>query len=262
VAATDPFRDPDLQRRGAGQPAPDVPSIYSFRRPERDWIAWLLDELIPLPIGGTVVDVGCGPGPYVPAARARIGSGLVVPFDISDERLRQVEGPGRVLGDAARLPFTDASCDAALAMHVLYHLPDLDAAVAELRRVLRPGGRLYALTNSDHDMPELLELYVACGGRPAGLGGMAFTAENGAAVLGRSFSQVETVELHNSSLVVTDAAAVVGEVARLRYTVEPSLVAGLPWSTFLRQVEEAVQATIDREGAFGITEHQALFVAA
>jgi len=53
-----------------------------------------------------------------------------------------------IAGDAQWLPFADASFDCILAMHMLYHVPDRDLAIAEMRRVLRPGGVLLALTNS------------------------------------------------------------------------------------------------------------------
>ena len=127
--------------------------------------------------------------------------------------------------------------------------------------MLCPGGVLYALTNSERDMPELAELYVSCGlAAPEGMGGMAFTAENGVDLLRSAFTHVERIELHNSSLVVSDARAVVAEAARLRYGMEPHLRTGVSWEAFLGRVSEDVTGVIAEAGAFTITEHQALFV--
>ena len=69
--------------------------------------------------------------------------------------LRRGAGPVRGARSAgasvAALPFAAGTFDAVLAMHMLYHAPDVTAAVVELRRVLRPGGVVLASTLSgDH----------------------------------------------------------------------------------------------------------------
>src|SRR4051794_12655910 len=100
--------------------------------------------------GETVVDVGCGPGFYVLDLLERVGAeGSVVGIDPAPAMLamasRRVEGrPGARLleGTATSLPLPDASADRALAVQVFEYLPDVDAALAEFKRVLRPGGRI------------------------------------------------------------------------------------------------------------------------
>jgi SAM-dependent methyltransferase len=61
-------------------------------------------------------------------------------------------GPAAV-ADAQRLPLPDASAEAVLAMHMLHHVPDIDRAVAEMARVLRPGGVALAASNGDGPSP-------------------------------------------------------------------------------------------------------------
>jgi len=56
------------------------------------------------------------------------------------------------------LPFADESFDTAVAAWMLYHVPDIDRGIAELARVLAPGGRLVAVTNSELHLHELREL--------------------------------------------------------------------------------------------------------
>ena len=61
-------------------------------------------------------------------------------------------------GDVEALPFADAEFDVAIAAWMLYHVPDLDRGLRELARVLRPGGRLVAVTNGVDHLQELWEL--------------------------------------------------------------------------------------------------------
>jgi len=89
------------------------------------------------------------------------------------------------VGDAERLEFADVSFDCVVAAWMLFHLPDLDRGLAELVRVLRPGGRLVAVTNSVAHMRELRAIAgAAAWTRP-------FTRENGKAALMRHFAEVE-----------------------------------------------------------------------
>jgi ubiquinone/menaquinone biosynthesis C-methylase UbiE len=98
----------------------------------------------------TVLDVGCGTGNLTRALLGRLSpAGRVVAVDISPRMIavarRKVSDP-RVAwhaADAARLPLGDASCDRAICCAVWPHFDDRAAAAVELRRVLRPEGRLH-----------------------------------------------------------------------------------------------------------------------
>ena len=108
----------------------------------------LLEMLSPLP-GERVLDVGAGPGFIAREAAKRVGeSGAVVGVDKSAPmlalaRARCAPHPQASFreGDAARLPFADGGFDAAVASQVYEYVPDPAAALAELFRALRPGGR-------------------------------------------------------------------------------------------------------------------------
>jgi SAM-dependent methyltransferase len=63
-------------------------------------------------------------------------------------------GP-KILGDAVALPLEDACLAAVVTVNVLYHLPEPEQAIAEARRVLRPGGLFAAATVARDDSPEL-----------------------------------------------------------------------------------------------------------
>jgi len=98
---------------------------------------------------GDVVEIGFGSGsnvPFYPAAVSRVAA--VEPADVgwklAAKRLRSASVPVERSGlDGQRLPFADDSFDTALSTWTLCSIPDVDAALRELRRVLKPGGTLH-----------------------------------------------------------------------------------------------------------------------
>jgi SAM-dependent methyltransferase len=90
--------------------------------------------------GQRIVDMGCGPGFYTRALRAR--GAEVIPVDNSPQELALPGGPpeGAVLADAGAMPIPDASLDGAFCSNLLEHTPDARAIIAEIERVLKPGG--------------------------------------------------------------------------------------------------------------------------
>jgi demethylmenaquinone methyltransferase/2-methoxy-6-polyprenyl-1,4-benzoquinol methylase len=98
--------------------------------------------------GDRVLDACCGTGDLAIAA-VRGGAGKVVGLDFSAQMLERARGKSSavewVQGDALALPFADESFDAATVGFGVRNVDDLEAGIRELRRVLRPGGRLAIL---------------------------------------------------------------------------------------------------------------------
>ena len=108
--------------------------------------------IAPLAAGATVVDIGCGAGTDLLLAARHIGAaGRAIGVDMTDAMRRRVtEGAARCglanvevrAGDATSLPVETASADAVISNGVLNLVPEKERAVAEIARVLKPGGRV------------------------------------------------------------------------------------------------------------------------
>lgn len=137
-----------------------------------------------------VLEVGPGPGEFSEQLARKLGV-EVYAVDQSERmvELTRARGVEAIVGDVQDLPFVDGAFDCAVAAWMLYHVPDLDLGLSELRRVLRPGGRLVAVTNSERNLHELWDLFGE-DARPH----HPFSVENGAAWLLRHFTIVEQRE--------------------------------------------------------------------
>jgi SAM-dependent methyltransferase len=105
---------------------------YAVRKPLIEWLASLNLS------GMRVLDVGCGDRPY---EELLSGAAEIVGFDVPGNPHADLHG------SIDALPVADASFDIVLCLQVLEHVPDPAAAVRELRRVVRPGGRVLLSTH-------------------------------------------------------------------------------------------------------------------
>jgi ubiquinone/menaquinone biosynthesis C-methylase UbiE len=102
--------------------------------------------------GGSALEVGCGRGVGVELILDRFGASRVDAFDLDPKMVelarRRLAGRGeRVrlwVGDVERIEAADATYDAVFDFGIIHHVPNWRAALHEIHRVLRPGGRLYA----------------------------------------------------------------------------------------------------------------------
>jgi arsenite methyltransferase len=125
-----------------------IEALYLIRDAERR--RRIVRDALGASAGERVLDVGCGPGFYCAELLEEVGpSGSVVGVDSSPAMLalaaRRCAGPDNVElreGGATALPVAEGSFDAALTVQVQEYVADVEAALAELHRALRPGGRV------------------------------------------------------------------------------------------------------------------------
>jgi len=221
--------------------------LWQQQEPRFDLPAWVLD-LAGVEPGMLVLEVGCGNGAYLRVLRDR--GARAVGCDLSLGILRTAGHPALVNGDVARLPVRDGAMDVVLACHVLDLVADRAAAIAELRRVLAPGGRMVAVINGAAHIRALRYLIDQASGAtlwPAARD--RFSAENGAGQLAAAFGEVRRTRpdpVH--PVVIRDAAVAADYVASLADHYQDDIAR--PWADVVEDVRGHVQAIIGEQGAF------------
>ena len=247
----------------------------------QDWvlnrIVWRGDE--------QVLDVGTGPGMYFEAVQARIPNGRIVGADLSlgmIQRAAQQPGAAQIgltNADVQMLPFADQTFDVVLASHMLSHVPDIDQALIELRRVLKPAGILIAATNAryngtnDFNMGEFDNLI---GRGCQGLGMRrsdietllenihqstgAFSLENGPSILSHHFFAVQRSDLPGT-LIFPEAQPAVDYVNSLRALREPFLPASIPWSSLIQAIKSWLESRMTFSSYLAVPKLSGVLVA-
>jgi SAM-dependent methyltransferase len=225
--------------------------LWQYQSPYFDIVGWVLD-LARLSPGLRVLDAGCGNGEYL--RRLQDHRVRAVGCDLSMGMLRAASHPALVNADVAALPIRDGAVDVVLAIHMLYHLPDRESGVRELRRVLAAGGTCIAVTNGGQhtrSLRALVERAVQDGtpGWRMRAATLAFTAENAPAQLGAAFDSVTCVRpASNAPVVIRDAAVAAGYIASMADHYQDEVAR--PWDDVVEAVRQQVQAVIDDQGAF------------
>jgi ubiquinone/menaquinone biosynthesis C-methylase UbiE len=134
-----------------------------------------------------VLEVGGGEGELAERIRGELGA-EVIGIDQSERmvEIQRAKGIDAHVGDVQELPFTDGEFDVVVAAWMLYHVPDLDRGLAEIARVLKPGGRLVAVTNAIDHLQELWDLAE----RATSVRKFTFRSETGEELLRRYFASV------------------------------------------------------------------------
>lgn len=179
----------------------------------------LRDAVLAAGRGRRILEIGCGAGLF---ARSVVDAGPgteYVATDLSPAMVAATAALGvpaqRASADA--LPFPNESFDVVVAAWMLYHVPDLDAALREVRRVLRVGGTFCVATNGERHLAELLR---DAGGEPVVT---QFSSENATPTLRRHFADVTQRDIETRAT-FDDHAAATAYLA----TFSPTLAAALP----------------------------------
>jgi SAM-dependent methyltransferase len=178
--------DPDLVRREYETDEGLAGRIAAYRFAEgpdpREIAFRAVAEVRPI----RVLEVGPGQGWMSERIQLELGANVLA-VDQSEHmvQLTRERGVEALVGDVRELPVEDGAFDCAVAAWMLYHVREIDEALAELARVLRPGGRLVAVTNAARHWQELMDV-LGVEREPS-----SFSGENGEELLRGHFAAVE-----------------------------------------------------------------------
>ncbi|WP_420643670.1 class I SAM-dependent methyltransferase [Candidatus Leptofilum sp.] len=269
----DPFRDSDYLQKNQYKDSSNLDARANLHRKfstaKVRWQPWAFD-LLRLEPGMRVLECGCGPGWLWRENIDRLPDGCdIILTDLSPGMVAEAEAALATSNhrfdfqpsNIQALDFADSTFDVVVANHMLYHVPDLAQGLAEVRRVLKPNGRLVAATNGDNHMkelplliPEELRQKAASLRMRGEAGQLPFRLENGRSLLEPFFAQID-LHLYEDSLWVTEVEPLLAYAFSM---LKPGV--DVP-ETAVAQLRDLWAAKIEADGGIHISKHSGVFEA-
>ena len=182
-------------------------------RNKQDFVLWLFEHYR-FSDNDAILEMGCGNGRQWEGRLLHLPPGCSLTLSDFSEGMVNATREKFSAGhsnidfrqiDIQDIPYNDATFNVIIANHMLYHVPDLDKALSETYRVLKPGGCFYSATNGNGGMSLYLHNVMKQFDpkTTAFAQTFSFNLQNGSELLGRYFSAVQRFDYENS-LAVTD----------------------------------------------------------
>lgn len=256
---TDPSYLRSEQYHDSGNLGARIQLHNDFTVLDYDFHRWLFDLLLAaFPPGSRILELGCGRGDLWQKNIDRIPTSWHI--TLSDFSSGMLADARKFIGDCnchinydivdiQNIPYRDELFDGVIANFMLYHVPDREKAIGELRRVLKPEGSLHAVTLGDKHMHELRELIHG----EAEPRNYLFGLENGEEQLKTSFNEVTMIP-YNAHLEVTELAPL------MEYIQSKSDATEIPQET-INAIQKRARDKLASEGVIHISKHTGLFIA-
>lgn len=241
-----------------------------FSVPRVDFPSWVLGHLT-WRGDERLLDVGTGHGIYYERMRDQLPGVHYFGLDTSPGMLQNHQATGKLLlADAQRLSYPASTFDVVMANHMLYHVPDVERAISEFRRVLKPEGVLITATNSVQSMPEFHTLFrraIMLLSEPGNIYTQppmpvhnAFALENGARLLARQFFAVVRYDLPQA-LVFDSVEPALAYIESWRPLREPQLPADVLWDDVMLVIREQIDRVIAHFGELAVSKLSGVLIA-
>jgi len=224
------------------------------------WGKWIFDQLI-IEDNAKILELGCGNGKLWSSNSGRIRTGWDITLsDFSTGMIAKAKSNINndnfkyMQIDAEVIPFEDNSFDVIIANHMLYHLPNRNKALLEIRRVLKDGGRFFATTlgvNNVFELEQLVNSIDQSLNYPKTAEQINFNLENGENELSKYFSNVE-IRRYEDSLTVTESKPLVDYILTITGTIDGKK---------LEDLSMYIEKSIKEKGSIHITKDAGMFIA-
>ncbi len=235
-----------------------------FSTSQQPFTRWVFDKL-DFTATTSILDIGCGPGYLWVENRERIHpEGEIALIDRSfgmlveaHKNLQDIGLKVRwINGDAQVLPLDGCAFDVVVANHMLYHVEDRPGVLAEISRVTKPEGRLYAATNGRAHLLEIRELIERFQiNSSIWTHHNAFSLENGEEQLRGFFERVSCVRF-DDSLAVTEVEPI---IAYIQSGLSPEELAAN--AEGLQDIQVFIGRQLNEDGVIRIRKETGMFIA-
>lgn len=262
------------QYRDAGNLNARIALHTRFSTNPYGWYRWVMDHLLARPQDARILELGCGPASTWASQQERVPGGWQITLsDFSagmvEKARASIQGADHfffAVQDAQAIAFPASSFDAVIANHMLYHVPDRQKALAEIRRVLKPGGVLFAATNGMRHMAELDEIiWRALSGLDSTAAQnalqsqvAAFSLETGREQIAPWFKMVQ-VDIYEDGLEVNEVQPLVDYILSMGFLFAPAQRSKLEENVV--KITQAVEEELRLRGTIHITKNAGLFIA-
>ena len=184
------------------------------------WMRWYFDELN-LPKKCAILELGCGDANLWEKNKDRIPRGLDITLSdfskgmLSDAKInlgKKAENFKFQIIDAQNIPYDDCRFDVVIANHMLYHVENIEEAMSEIYRVLKPGGYFYFSTVGQNHMIEIRDIMLKFKSETMNIKSSdttsKFQLENGAKKLEKWFINIE-MKRYEDNLIVTESTPII-----------------------------------------------------
>lgn len=255
-----------LQRsRDASNLNEGVKLMDRFSTNRYGWYPWVFDN-IKIKKKDKVLEVGCGNGILWSKNMDNLHESIEVTLTeicedmINEAKLNLRDNSKRfnfIITDLTSLPFEDNSFDVVIANHILFFMKDIDLALAEIKRVIKPNGVVYCSTIGSNHLKELQELMLSFSSNIRIYEdklSYKFGLENGEKILSKYFNSVEKV-LYDDKLIVNDT----NNILEYIYSIPGNILDII--DSKKKDFEGYIKKTIDKNGEIYITNSLGLFKA-